>query len=91
MKHRVVPGILVGLIVVVAGCNPFLDRSAQIRGEGPMLSGLAGPESDRAGTPPHARSVNDPPQALGHHEADERLLQRPEPALVRGKGGSTTP
>jgi hypothetical protein len=32
--------ILVVLTLVVAGCNPFLeDRSAQIRGECPMLSG----------------------------------------------------
>ncbi len=32
--------ILVVLTLVVAGCSPFLeDRSAQIRGECPMLSG----------------------------------------------------
>jgi hypothetical protein len=41
MRDRLVHGILVVSIVVVAGCNPFLDRVTQARGGGPNLHGHA--------------------------------------------------
>jgi len=39
MINSLVLGVLVVLIVVGAGCNPFLDRLAHSRGECPMLKG----------------------------------------------------
>jgi hypothetical protein len=38
MRNSMALGVLVGLLLVVAGCNPFLDRFTHIRGEFPMLS-----------------------------------------------------
>jgi hypothetical protein len=38
MRPRLVHGILVvSIAVVVAGCNPFLDRVTQLRGEDASL------------------------------------------------------
>lgn len=41
MSNSLVLGVLVVLILVVAGCNPFLDRFTHRWAEGPLLSGLA--------------------------------------------------
>jgi hypothetical protein len=37
MRNLLVTGILVVSMPVVAGCNPFLDRLTQMRGEGSGL------------------------------------------------------
>lgn len=38
MRNPMALGVLVVLLLVVAGCNPFLDRFTHIRGEFPMFS-----------------------------------------------------
>lgn len=51
MRNALVLGVLVVLILVGAGCNPFLDHLAHSRGECTMLNGpehsgrLYGPSS----------------------------------------------
>jgi hypothetical protein len=45
MKHRLLPGVLVVLILVGAGCNPFLDRVTHTRGPSPYGAEIVHPAS----------------------------------------------